>query len=244
MLKIEKLRTFLEKNKIFVETITATCLAIMAIVVSIKANKIAEQQTNIAYQELLPKFHIVTKQTIDPKLNLYTGQSVQVFNYGNNFDNFYAEGFSFIELTFEDTLKQVTRVEKIRLLPVYSYQFASSDEQKGLIRELRTNDFYLDIDTLDFNFNKNKHLVKKWTLKEFQFKHYLKLSYLSIMKERKINYYDIDFMEGQLLEDEIGSKLWNQHHSDADRRGALTLHCNEQNVIEKLKLLNEQMNEK
>ena len=64
------------------------------------------------------------------------------------------------------------------------------------------------------------------------------------MKERKINYYDIDFMEGQLLEDAIGSKLWNEHKSDEDRRGALKLHCSEQNVIEKLKLLNEQMNEK
>jgi len=240
----DKIRTFLEKNKIFVETITATCLAIMAIIISIQANRIAEQQTNIAYQELLPKFHIVTKQLFDNKSNSYAGQSVQIFNYGNNFDNFYADGFSFIELKFEDTITQNIRIEKIRTLPVYSYEFMTSDEQKGIIRELRTDDFYLDIDTLEKCFFKNKNYVKNWTLKEFEFKHYLKLSYMSLMKERKINYYDIDFMEGQLLDENIGSKLWAENKSDLDERGALKLHCSEKNVIDMLQKLNDQMNKK
>ncbi|MBK9511495.1 MAG: hypothetical protein IPO04_19615, partial [Cytophagaceae bacterium] len=37
---------------------------------------------------------------------------------------------------------------------------------------------------------------------------------------------------------------WNQHNSDADRRGALKIHCNERKCKEKLRLLNEQMDEK
>jgi hypothetical protein len=241
---IGQLRTFLEQNKIFVETITATCLAIMAIVVSIQSNRIAEQQTNIAYQELLPKFHIRNKQLIDSRTNLYTGQSVQIFNYGNNFDNFYADGISFLELTLEDTVSQTERVEKIRLLPVYSYEFMTSDELKGLIREFRTDNFYTDLETLEANFLKNKYAISNWTLKEFAFKHYLKLSYVSLMKERKMTYYDIEFPEGQLLDEKIGEKLWAEHKSDNDERGMLKLRCTEQNVVDKLKIINRQLNKK
>lgn len=47
-MKTENIRKWLKKNKIFFETIAATLLSIMALIVSCSQNKIAEKQTKLA----------------------------------------------------------------------------------------------------------------------------------------------------------------------------------------------------
>lgn len=84
----DKKRDWLEKNKIFFETITAVFLAIMAIVVSFEANQIASYQTKIMKAEQSPILHFKVDEIYDPTTSNYTRDELIISNVGSPLSEF------------------------------------------------------------------------------------------------------------------------------------------------------------
>lgn len=88
--RIDKARDFLERNKIFFETIAAMTLTIMAIVLAwgqLKVTKdqteFLKQQTIIERAQTLPQFLITTHLIIDQESGRATDEEILIYNQGN-----------------------------------------------------------------------------------------------------------------------------------------------------------------
>ncbi|MEA5425881.1 hypothetical protein [Arcicella lustrica] len=134
-LKIEKIRKVLSDNKIFFEVIVATLLSFMAIKVSIEANRIADNQTKIMYEENLPQLEIRMTQEYNTQLKIYDNDVWLFFNRGGKLSDFDTKEYSFYRFTYRpdyDTLN----------IPLDSYlnmRGIITGESEGLVYQIDNN---------------------------------------------------------------------------------------------------------
>lgn len=79
---MDKLREWLTKNKIFFDTIMASFLATMAIIISINQTKLTNLQTKIALYNSLPQFIINAKQIYDNESKYVNEEVLTIKNSG------------------------------------------------------------------------------------------------------------------------------------------------------------------
>lgn len=128
---IRKLRIYLTKNKIFFEVIVSMALSFMAIYVSIQANKIAENQTRIMEEELLPQLEIRPSVEFNQELQIYDNTTWLFYNHGGKLSNFNTEEYSFIKIIDKNSENYDTIIR-----PLYSYldfRGVLTGESEGLI---------------------------------------------------------------------------------------------------------------
>lgn len=84
---IGRMRSFLEQNKLFFETVAATLLSLMALIVSIAQIVIAVKQTNlteiqaiVAREQVLPQLVVSTKLILDEATNKFQDENTYVYN--------------------------------------------------------------------------------------------------------------------------------------------------------------------
>lgn len=137
VIKSERLRNFLDKNKIYFETLTATTLTLMAIVVAVaqllvtnKQTAYLEQQTIIGRSQALPHFVVTAKQYMNEDNTLAVSDKILIYNQGNLAYNITTQTAVFFELSY---LKE-TDIRNQRI-PVSGYYTVSG--------ELRHNQSYL-----------------------------------------------------------------------------------------------------
>lgn len=76
------MRRWLERNKVFFETICATALAIMAIIVSRQQVAQTDLQNKLSEAQVTPQFVIVCPQSINPEFGRVTEDEISVINRG------------------------------------------------------------------------------------------------------------------------------------------------------------------
>ncbi len=63
LVTVSNVRRWLEHNKVFFEILAATSISVMAVVVSVEANRISQRQTHIMLAENLPRFEFSIDET-------------------------------------------------------------------------------------------------------------------------------------------------------------------------------------
>lgn len=86
---IHVLRAWLERNQVFFTVVAALLLGVMAIIVSIQANRLAEWQSKLQEQQMLPLITVtvrlvdeVESKSIFGNKVVYTIEHVEISNYG------------------------------------------------------------------------------------------------------------------------------------------------------------------
>lgn len=115
--KLDTIREWLERNKIFCELIVALSLTSMSIIVSINANQIAEYQNELIKEENQPIF--VFNLTYADNSNLGVGERIDVSNIGKPAYNFKAEPYIFFDIHLYN--KSDYNSEKKAYAPVTGY---------------------------------------------------------------------------------------------------------------------------
>lgn len=178
-MKISKIRTWLNKNKVFFEVIVALLLSFMAIFLSIQANRIATTQTKIMEEENLPQIEIRSTQEYNERNKLYDNDIWLFFNRGGKISDFDVTNYSVYRFTYRpnyDTL----------IFPIHSYlnyRGTLTGESEGLIYQI------------DNNHNGSKEVELRDSLSNYGFygiDTYAKVTYKDIFNNLHDEFYQIN----------------------------------------------------
>lgn len=212
---MKKLRDFISENKIFFETITATALTLMAVILSWgqlkvtqEQTKYLEQQTIIERAQALPQFVIVLEIKLFENTFEFADK-IYIYNKGNIANSIEVEDATFLELQRKDE----TGTKNV-LVPVNNYYFSTeySGEVTDLIVTLnsglnlsRGGVFDTDLKLLA---NENNFVVKIDDMKR-----YVKITYRDIFNEKHIGYYYVRMVHGgELLDVSEGSAIFENYN--------------------------------
>lgn len=201
--KIISLRSFLERNKIFFEVLTATALTLTGIFVSFnansianKANSISDSQTKIMELENTPRIEIHrTELYIDSIENKHITKWL-VFNNNSKISNFQIEK----EVSYLVTTKKNHQEVDIPLVKYLDDQEKLSVQNEGLIYEFDNKHCYED-----------EYLTSK-EISDFgdiYIKSFIKISYNNVLGKKEIKFFQI-----LPLIQEIPKKNWESTQAD------------------------------
>jgi hypothetical protein len=127
-MKYKSIRAWLEHNKVLFETVAATLLSVMAIIVSIAQTKTAYEQTRllsvqtqIAEAQALPQFDIAIHQKLNETTSKYDDDYLVISNHGGPVHEFSAQDAYSVEVTIAESPTKMARLE----IPVGGYFTAS-----------------------------------------------------------------------------------------------------------------------
>lgn len=93
------MRAFLEKNKIYFETITPSIISIIALVISLSSLNMTKRQIEISTSDAQPHFYIKEYYLYDSDLKLAYEKELKIYNSGADVTN------------YEDTLHTLASIE-------------------------------------------------------------------------------------------------------------------------------------
>jgi hypothetical protein len=94
--RLNSIREWLERNKIFFEVVVAFSLTMMSITVSINANQIATYQNDLIKEENQPMFIFNLSQADNGSLDI--GERIDIYNIGKPAYNFDAKANIFFDV--------------------------------------------------------------------------------------------------------------------------------------------------
>lgn len=219
--KIEKTRNFLNKNKIFFETVTASTLTVMAIIVAVaqlvvtsEQTAYLEQQTIIGRSQALPHFVISAKQFMNEDNTFAVGDKILVYNQGNIAYNIIVQTAVFFEFSY--LYKTQTQDLSIPVSGYYTVQLISGDAT-GLVLTIESPNnnskrMKIQDDLRDLAKANDKSIL-------LDVKRYIKLSYRDIFNELHTEYYYIPLIFGSTLMDKIeGESIFAGYN---EKRGSM-----------------------
>jgi len=167
----ERARDFLTANKVFFETIAATTLTIMAIVLAWSQLKVAQEQTAYLEQQIiieraqaLPQFVVIPSQFYNQEKERFTGEKLEIYNQGNIAKSISVETIAYLNINYY--LQSKNGSIRVPLLGPYIYQYTGDgkglvltatspnldlviSELRDQLRKLNGNDDYIYLDDIE-----------------------------------------------------------------------------------------------
>jgi hypothetical protein len=223
-----KTHDFLTKNKIFFETIAASLLSLMAIIISVaqigiatKQNNLTELQAKIAIQQAIPQFVVTARQIYDEKVQKVTENEIYVRNQGGIVQDLESDTAVFMSVTFVTKSWEQKTVE-IPLNGYYIGKTCTSREGTGLVlliqgyknqeREIQLKD--------DFR----RLARERGNSGAVEIKRYLRLTYRDIFGKKYTKYYFIPLVPGgEMIEEDKGKAIFERHKKNSTQEGFVSL---------------------
>jgi hypothetical protein len=215
-------RKWLEKNKIYFETVTAVFLSLMAIIVAFASGRqtyrqtqLIALQTRIEKEKALPQFVVKATKELDKKTNYFKDDILSVVNKGGIVSNL--KGNSFVFLRIEMTPKPgVSGSRKILMVPLtgyYSSSFYPSDgDGKVLVCQGYQNNRKAAKLEREFNDIANR---KGW-FGYISVKRYIYLKYRGLLNEEHRAIYFVEpIYGGKKLPFDVGEKLYARYQKSS-----------------------------
>jgi len=170
----------LENNKIYFEVLVTLLLSIMAIIVSVQSNRIADNQTMIMKEQALPQFRINKIQIYNEEIGKYTDDNIVIYNQGGILYDFSHKTAVYMNLQYKnkDNLYQTKRIP---LKDYYKFNSVTGNG-KGLLVTIGGNQNHQKI--VDAESNNNYSI-------QIDIKQYVNLNYKDIFGEYHTDYYYI-----------------------------------------------------
>lgn len=204
----EIIRNWLNKNKIFFETIVMVFLTIMSVTVTYTSNEIASNQIDINKMENQPIFHIYTEYVFpDSNEATFTHDQLVISNSGSSLYEFKYQPYVFLKVEYWDT-----KPDNIVFIPLEGYYFFS-DQARNLTGRLVTiKDFNNDPKESEANWYKIEQ--SKNELYEMSQKNNMSTR-IGVVKYIFISYKDIygNYHEEMFLSDQLSTVKINRNDS-------------------------------
>lgn len=219
--KIILFRSFLERNKIFLEVLTAVVLTCTSIFVSFQANNIANQANNIANQaniisntqtgimkmENTPSLEIRKTQTSNESSGQDNVSKWTVLNNNSTISNFEIEKqYAYLNIVKRENSTEIN----IPLMEYIDIEGRSTGRNEGLIYEFDNK-----------NCSKNELLTRQaiWDYGYTQIKSYIEITYTNVLTKKETKYYQIT-----PLIQEISEKEWASIKNDWSGKSKNVMH--------------------
>lgn len=212
--KIVNFRSLLERNKIFIEVLTAIVLTIASVFVSFQANNIANEaniisntQTNIMKMENTPSIEIRKNQTISDSLGFDNVSKWTVLNNNSIISSFEIEK----EYAYLNIVKRANSLEiNIPLMEYINSNGKLTGQNEGSVYEFDNE-----------NCSKNELLTRQavWNYGYIQVKSFIEISYTDVLAKRETKYYQIT-----PLIKEISPRDWDSIKRDWSSKSKNVIH--------------------
>ena len=224
--KIILFRNLLERNKIFLEVLTAIVLTGTSIFVSFQANNIAKQaniisdtQTGIMKMENTPSLEIRRTQTVNDSSGVDNVSKWTVLNNNSSISNFEIEKqYAYLNIVKRENSAEIN----IPLMEYIDIEGRSTGKNEGLIYEFDNK-----------NCSKNELLTRQliWDYGYTQIKSYIEISYTNVLTKKETKYYQIT-----PLIQEISEKEWVSIKKDWSSKSKNVMHLQDiQTNVQRIK---------
>lgn len=179
------MKTWLEKNRVYFETIAPVLISIAALFVSVSSFILTNQQLNLAKVEHQPNFYLKESYLFDSEKGFANETELRIINSGAEVSNFNKKVISFLELEF-----YADKGRHISHIPVYGYYDTTFKETepkgeialiKGHMNNSIFNDLYKKTSTQEFR--------KKYGNVFIRMKHAVHISYINKLGENREEYF-------------------------------------------------------
>src|SRR6267142_2156007 len=212
--KVDVARRYLDRNKVFFETLAASLLSLMAIIVSvvqiglaIKQNKLTQTQTEIARTQALPQFVVNLKQIYDPMAEKYTEDQIVATNQGGLVQELDCNFVVFI-----DTGYLVHADSRQKLLPLDGYYngIFLTGEGSGKVVTIKGINNTGKFSQLASQISEVAQA--KGVICTVELKRYIRLRYRDVFGEKHVKYYYVPpIFGGNVLDEPEGKSLFDKY---------------------------------
>ena len=231
---IQNIKEWLTDNKIFFETIAATMLTFMAVILSFAQLAITQEQTAYLEQQIiiereqaLPQFVVISKTFPGEGTNQHEDDKIFMYNQGNTALNITTKVAVFFNIDYLNGPEQ-----KDILVPVDGYYWwhVMSGESTGLVVTIENPKNHLKRSIIEDELS--KLAAANNVIINLNIKRYVQITYRDIFDELHTKYYlVVPFSGGELVQVDDGEKLFVQHQEgfsngkmfDIDANSALDL---------------------
>jgi hypothetical protein len=222
----EKLRKKLTHNKIFFETLAATALTLMAVVLSLGQLRVTQEQTTylelqttIQRAQASPQFVVVLKQVLNEVTGYASEDKLFIYNQGNIARKIEANTAVFFKLSY---VNKANFQEKLVPITGYFWITAYSGDATGLVLTIQGSENILKRreiqDVLDSLADANNVIIN------LEVQRYVKLTYRDIFNEVHTEYYFVPATGGsELISVEKGKTLFEDYINASVKGTALDL---------------------
>ncbi len=139
------MKDWLERNKIYFETLAPVLISIAALFVSVSSYLLTEKQLQIASLDAEPNIYLKEVYLYDPTLKRAYEQELRIFNSGESISNFDASLHTIVEVEF-----YTPQGKQTAYVPLYGYYHGwySTDEPTGeltLVKGHLNNERFFDV---------------------------------------------------------------------------------------------------
>ncbi len=210
------LRDWLQRNKIFFETIAATLLALMAIIISFaqisissKQYVLIEIQTDIARKQAIPQFVIAARQIRDPD-GIVRSNAIYVNNRGGIVRDFHCN----LAIFFDVELTSLKGGVKKLAIPINGYYSSSAYNAEGTGQILVIRGYLNDEKLSQLRKDCYRLAGEKEAFCNIQVEQYLRLYYRDIFGEDHEDYYYVPFIYGgSPIEAKEGKEIFDKYEA-------------------------------
>ena len=206
-------RDWLDKNKVFFETISAVLLAAMAIIVSYEANQIASYQTELIRLEHQPFLDFDIDLAFDPIESKYTHDRLTISNVGSPLSEFDCQHAVFFKVEYGE-IEEKLRSAMIPLIGYYDTTFQTNNPRGKLATLANSgitegNNWKTTQTTLEFmNFARKKNATGFAEIVR-----YIRVCYKDIFGETHDEVYFVDTLGTHKLPEIEGKKIFEEYES-------------------------------
>jgi len=208
------MRRYLDRNKVFFETVAASLLSLMAIIVSvvqiglaIKQNKLTQMQTEIARTQALPQFVVSLKQIYDPTAEKYTEDQIVATSQGGLVQELDCNFAVFIDTSY--FVHAAPRQKQLPLDGYYNSIFLTGEGSgkvvtlKGINNDERFSQLTSQIREL---------AQAKGVMCNVELKRYIRLRYRDVFGEKHVKYYYVPpIFGGSVLDENEGKSIFDRY---------------------------------
>ncbi|MGX5685684.1 hypothetical protein ACWKWW_14070 [Chryseobacterium cucumeris] len=203
---MKKIRKYLKKNEIYFTTICTLLLSLMAIIVSIKSCQITDRQNQMDYFEKHPDFQISKEYKFNDKTKKYDENELVIRKLSGKAKNIEIETISFFDISY-NTNENITKSKRFLLYHYYdtTYLYGSNE---GIIQ--RETAYKNNSRAINFEKKIDTTLRKRQQYSYSKISTFMKIEYLNFQNEKKIEYYDVSFNNGKLLNSDTIPKYFQK----------------------------------
>ena len=207
---MDRARSWLERNKVFFDTLAATLVALMAVTVAISQYFLASQQTEYSRVSLLPSFSISARPLKSaPNGTTYSDDKIFVENIGRPVTGFRSSTIVFLDLRILGWKTAIDTTFSFALNGYYSgsYYSGSGTGRLVTIEGYRNHEkFYRLEREIDKLTDSNEFYV------ELSVRRFLRLRYRDQLSAQHTSYYYVPLIHGASLFDSYdGEELFDRH---------------------------------
>lgn len=226
---MKKIRKFLKRNQILLNTSSSILLSLMAIIVSVKSCDIADKQYQSDFFDKLPEFEIIQSQVRNPINNNFEETVLNISKTSGKAKNIEIDMATFFNINY--TIFNDYNSFSFIVPDYYNINYNTGkidgeiQEAKGIKNQKTIYDFQNQLDSL---ITSNHYINSKLTT-------YVKITYLNFENKKTSNYYEVDFMKGNYIDSIIGKKKFEEYNNLY--KSETIIDFSNPNALEKLKYM-------